>query len=146
MLYPIPAVIAVVVHNNRILLVRRANPPDAGYWGFPGGKINTGESIESAAVRELFEETGIQSEALRVITAVDAFDRDDNHTLQEHFVLVAVLCSWVSGHAVAADDALEVGWFALEDINETSLCLSKDVVKVARMGVTLASDAAFKVL
>ncbi|MCB5190830.1 NUDIX hydrolase [Methylobacillus arboreus] len=140
--YPIPATIAVVLHNNRILLVRRANPPDAGYWGFPGGKINNGETIEGAAVRELFEETGIQGEALHIITAVDAFDRDDNNILKEHFVLIAVLCRWISGNAVAADDALEAGWFALEDINETSLSLSQDVAKVARMGITLASEAA----
>lgn len=44
---PIAAVIAVVCHQGRTLLVRRANPPDACYWGFPGGKIGAGEIIEA---------------------------------------------------------------------------------------------------
>lgn len=47
---PIPTTIAVVVHNQQVLLAKRANPPDAGYWGgFPGGKINQGGSLETAA-------------------------------------------------------------------------------------------------
>ncbi|MEN7538812.1 NUDIX domain-containing protein, partial [Aurantiacibacter flavus] len=54
---PIAATIAVVLREGQVLLVRRANPPDAGRWGFPGGKIETGETIEQAAIRELYEET-----------------------------------------------------------------------------------------
>lgn len=47
---PIPTTIAVVVHNQQILLAKHANPPDADYWGgVPGGKINRGESLEAAA-------------------------------------------------------------------------------------------------
>ncbi|MCG8693816.1 MAG: NUDIX domain-containing protein, partial [Minwuiales bacterium] len=45
---PIAAVIALVVRENRILLVRRANPPDAGRWGFPGGKVEFGEPLLDA--------------------------------------------------------------------------------------------------
>ncbi|WP_414471929.1 NUDIX hydrolase [Microvirga sp. M2] len=68
---PVPAVIAVVVHEGRALLVRRANPPDAGLWGFPGGKIDFGETVADAAIRELREETGIAAEAQELITALD---------------------------------------------------------------------------
>ncbi|MFX6119029.1 NUDIX domain-containing protein, partial [Acinetobacter baumannii] len=57
---PIPATIAVVLRDDRVLLVRRANPPDAGRWGFPGGKIERGETIAEAAIRELMEETAVQ--------------------------------------------------------------------------------------
>ncbi len=42
------------------MLVRRANPPDAGLWGFPGGKIEFGETVKDAAMRELREETGYE--------------------------------------------------------------------------------------
>jgi ADP-ribose pyrophosphatase YjhB (NUDIX family) len=47
----VPAVIGVVVRDRDVLLVRRANPPDAGRWGFPGGKIEPGEPIADAVVR-----------------------------------------------------------------------------------------------
>ena len=137
---PIAATIAAVFHEDRILLVRRANPPDAGRWGFPGGKIEAGEPIEAAAVRELFEETGIRGQANRVFTAVDALDLDENGELRRHFVLIAVLCDWIAGEPVAGDDALDARWFRLEELDDAGLALSLDVAKVAR----LAADIAMK--
>lgn len=135
---PIAATIAIVIREGYVLLVRRANPPDAGLWGFPGGKIEIGETIESAAVRELLEETGVRAEAQRVFTAVDAFDRDGSGRLCQHFVLIAVLCRWSSGEPIAGDDALEARWFQLEELNETGLALSLDVAEVARLAACLS--------
>ena len=122
------------------MLVRRANPPDAGRWGFPGGKIEFGESIENAAVRELLEETGVRAEPHRIFTAVDAFDHGDDGSLRRHFILIAVLCQWQSGEPVAADDALEAKWFALEDLDDCRLALSLDVAKVARNAAIVYAD------
>lgn len=138
---PIPAAIAAVFHEGRILLVRRANPPDTGCWGFPGGKIETGESIESAAVRELLEETGVQAEALRAFTALDAFDHDEHGRLRRHFILIAVLCKWISGEPVAGDDALEARLFRLEELDGARLALSLGVVEVAREAEALFREA-----
>jgi mutator protein MutT len=129
---PIAATIAAVFHEGRILLVRRANPPDAGRWGFPGGKIEAGETIQNAAVRELLEETGVHAEALRVFTAVDAFDHDEYGQLRQHFILIAVLCKWTSGQPIAGDDALEARWFHIHELEEAGLALSLDVAEVAR--------------
>ncbi|MBB4264722.1 NUDIX hydrolase [Roseospira visakhapatnamensis] len=138
---PVAATIAAVFHEGRILLVRRANPPDMGRWGFPGGKIDFGETIESAAVRELFEETGVRARAGRVFTAVDVFDRDEGGCLRRHFLLIAVLCHWVSGTPVAGDDALEARWFRLDDLDEAGLALSLDVAKVARLAASAGHGA-----
>ncbi|TWB10097.1 8-oxo-dGTP diphosphatase [Nitrospirillum amazonense] len=138
---PIAAVIAVVSHEGRILLVRRANPPDAGFWGFPGGKIEAGETIENAAVRELLEETGVRAAPLRAFTAVDAFDHDEQGQLRQHFVLIAVLCKWTSGEPMAGDDALEARWFHLDELDEAGLALSLDVAKVARQADSLRAEA-----
>ena len=136
----VAATIAAVVHQDRILLVRRANPPDAGRWGFPGGKINFGERIEHAAVRELLEETGVRANPVRVFTAVDVFDHAVEGRLDQHFVLIAVLCTWVSGEPVAGDDALEARWFRLEDLNEAVLALSLDVAEVAQLAASLVGE------
>ncbi|MDO1585448.1 NUDIX hydrolase [Rhizobium oryzicola] len=136
---PIAATIAVVLREGYVLLVRRANMPDAGKWGFPGGKIENGETINDAVVRELLEETRVIAKPLRVLTAVDAFDHDEQGRLRSHYILIAVLCEWHTGTPVAGDDALEAQWFSLEELEEADLALSMDVASVARLGVAIAS-------
>lgn len=137
---PISATIAAVIRDNQVLLVRRANPPDAGRWGFPGGKIDHGETLFEAATRELAEETGISAEPLRVFTAVDAFDHDATGSLRRHFILIAVLFRWTAGDPVAGDDALEARWVDLGALNDTSLALSLDVAEVAQEAAALMSE------
>ncbi len=134
---PVAAVIAAVFREGRVLLVRRANPPDAGRWAFPGGKIDGGETIENAAVRELLEETGVVAEPHRVFTAVDVFDRDESGGLRRHFVLIAVLCKWQSGEPIADDDALEARWFKLDELDDANLALSLNVAEVARQAANI---------
>ncbi len=134
---PIAATIAIVIRAGTVLLVRRANPPDAGRWGFPGGKIERGETLHQAALRELKEETGVDATALRAFTAVDAFDHAADGSLRRHFILVAVLCEWVDGEPVAGDDALDARWFDLDRLSKTDLALSMDVVEVAAQAAAI---------
>ncbi len=130
---PRVAVLSLVVKGRHILLVRRANPPDAGKWGFPGGKVEFGETLEMAAQRELFEETGIRARADRILTTLEAFSRDQAERLQFHYVMVAVLCEWQEGEAVAGDDALEAAWYSAEELPWYDLATSEDVPRVAEM-------------
>ncbi len=136
---PIPAVIAVVIESGRALLVRRANPPDAGLWGYPGGKIEYGESVSEAAVRELREETGVVARALDVVTTLDIVVRAEDGAVMQHYILIAVLCRWVSGEPMAADDALEAGWFAIDDLQPGTLPMSADVDVIARRAEAMLS-------
>lgn len=106
---PVPAVLAVILRGEEVLLVRRANPPDAGLWGFPGGKIELGETLGAAAEREALEETGVRCRAGAAFAALDAFHREDG-ALRAHYVMVAVTCAWLEGEPLAADDALEAAW------------------------------------
>ncbi|MBS9475858.1 NUDIX hydrolase [Ancylobacter radicis] len=110
-LRPVPAVLALVVRDGQVLLVRRANPPDQGLWGFPGGRMEMGESHLEAALRELNEETGLIADEPRLVTVLDFIEHDDTGALAHHFAMIAVLCRWQAGEAVAADDALEARWF-----------------------------------
>ncbi|HDR9584019.1 TPA: NUDIX hydrolase [Burkholderia stabilis] len=137
---PVPAVIGIVLRERDVLLVRRANPPDAGCWGFPGGKIEAGETVAEAAVREIAEETAIDVEALDVFTALDAFDHDAAGGLRQHYVLVAVLCRWLRGTPVAGDDALDARWFDLAELEQSDLPMSAGVRDVARRAVEQASS------
>ncbi len=139
-LSPVPAVIAVVIREDSALLVRRANPPDAGLWGFPGGKIEFGETVRTAATRELLEETGVQAEAQDIITTLDILVGDPPGAVQQHFILIAVRCRWISGEPVAGDDALEAGWFEIAELAENKIAMSADVEVIARRAQALASD------
>lgn len=111
------AILAVVVRGPRLLLIRRANPPDQGLWGFPGGRIEHGETVFQAAERELHEETGFITRAQGVLTAFDVLDRTPDGRLRFHYVIAVVQCA-DSGQTTirAADDAVGVDWFTLDQI------------------------------
>ena len=132
---PIAAAIAVVLRGDKLLLVRRSHKPDAGRWGFPGGKIEPGETVLAAALRELAEETGVAADAVEVLTAVDVIRRD-GQTLH-HYLLIAVLCRWRRGDGIAASDAHETGWFDLAAI--AGLDKSPDVERVAKLALERVS-------
>ncbi|WP_227368100.1 NUDIX hydrolase [Halomonas sp. M20] len=133
---PKPAALAVVLRGQDALLVRRKNEPDAGLWGFPGGRIESGETVFECAVRELAEETGIHSSAQDYLTTIDVIRREDDE-VRFHYVLTAVLCDYLSGVPQAADDAMQAAWIKLTDIAEARIPLSEHVASVAQMALAL---------
>ncbi|MFK8249895.1 NUDIX hydrolase [Ancylobacter terrae] len=138
---PIPAVLAVVVREESVLLVRRANPPDQGRWGFPGGRIEPGEAHLDAALRELAEETGIAAEAPRLLTVLDFIEHDRERQLAHHFAMITVLCRWIAGEGEAADDALETGWFGRAAIAGLGAGASDKVDHIAHLALAIGAKA-----
>ena len=118
---PIVGVLAIVLRDERALIVRRANPPMAGRWGFPGGVLELGETVAQGAMRELVEETGVVAEPSGVLTVIDTIDRDDEGRVRFHYTLVAVLGRWRSGEGAPGDDADEVAWLSRAEIVEGGL-------------------------
>jgi len=118
---PIVGVLAVVLRGERVLVVRRANPPMPGRWGFPGGVLELGETVAQGAMRELLEETGVTAEAEGPLTVIDTIDRDREGRIRYHYTLVAVVGSWRAGEGVAGDDADEVAWLTRAEIVEQNL-------------------------
>jgi 8-oxo-dGTP diphosphatase len=113
---PIVGVLAVVLRGDKALVVRRANPPMAGRWGFPGGVLELGETVAEGAMRELFEETGVVADPIGPLTVIDTIDRDDEGWVRFHYTLVAVRGRWCSGDGIPGDDADEVAWLSRADI------------------------------
>jgi 8-oxo-dGTP diphosphatase len=118
---PIVGVLAVVMRGDRVLVVRRANPPMRGRWGFPGGVLELGETIAQGAMRELIEETGVAAVSAGPLTVIDTIDRDDEGRVRYHYTLVAVIGHWRSGEGTAGDDADEVAWLTRAEIIEQGL-------------------------
>jgi ADP-ribose pyrophosphatase YjhB (NUDIX family) len=118
---PIVGVLAVVMRGDRVLVVRRANPPMPGRWGFPGGVLELGETVAQGAMRELLEETGVTAEAAGPLTVIDTIDRDGEGRVRYHYTLVAVIGHWQSGEGVAGDDADEIAWLTRTEIIKQNL-------------------------
>jgi 8-oxo-dGTP diphosphatase len=118
---PIVGVLAVVLRGDRVLVVRRANLPMPGRWGFPGGVLELGETVAQGAMRELFEETGVKAGAAGPLTVIDTIDRDSEDRVRYHYTLVAVIGHWQSGEGVPGDDADEVAWLTRAEIIERGL-------------------------
>ena len=133
---PIAAAIAVVCYQQQLLLVRRAHKPDAGLWGFPGGKIEYGEPLFRAAERELQEETQIIARAQSILTSLDIIGpNSEDGTPQYHYLLSAVRCQYLTGKAIACDDADEVAWFTIEQLRSKRAACSQHVLEVAELAV-----------
>ena len=116
---PRVGVLSVVRRGDSFLLVRRAKAPDAGLWGFPGGKVEAGETLFAAAQRELLEETALHARAIRIVTVFDSLHSAADGTLAFHYVIVVIRCAEPhSGQAApkAGDDALEARWFTRDAI------------------------------
>src|ERR1051325_10412125 len=113
---PIMAGLAVGLRGEKALIVQRAQQPNAGRWGFPGGVLELGETVAEGAMRELAEETGVVAEPAGWLNVHDAVSRDADGRVQFHYVLIAVRGTWVSGDGEPADDAAACAWASRADI------------------------------
>ncbi len=102
---------AVVVEDGRLLLVERGRGAGVGLWSVPGGRVDVGETLAAAVVRELLEETGLVGRVVRELGWVERIDAD------HHFVIVDFLVDVDAGAvARAGDDAASLDWVALDDV------------------------------
>jgi mutator protein MutT len=109
---------AIIMQDERILLVRRSNPPLQGEWSIPGGVVETGETTKEAIVREVREETGLEIEVVRLAEVFERIVRDRESRVQYHFVLIDYLCQVIAGEAHAASDVSEVRWVRTDELEK----------------------------
>ena len=114
---PEVAVGAVVVRDDRLLVVRRGHGPGAGEWSVPGGRVEGGETLHEAVVREVWEETGLEVVVERFLGWVERLGGE------HHFVILDFCAGLLEAEAVAVagDDAAEVAWVPLHELSEIRL-------------------------
>lgn len=98
---------AVIVHEGRVVLVKRRFEPLAGQWSIPGGAVEAGETLEACITREMAEETGFLVQVGPVIEVLDRITRDEEGRILYHFVLIDYLCWPVGGELQAGSDVAE---------------------------------------
>ena len=87
---------AVIVHDGRVLLVRRGREPLKGHWSLPGGVLEVGESLHSGLMREVKEETGLTVEPIELIELLDRIHREGER-VRYHYVIADYLCRVTGG-------------------------------------------------
>ncbi|MBD3331518.1 NUDIX domain-containing protein [candidate division GN15 bacterium] len=108
---PAPAAGAVVVTDDRILLVKRAHPPKIGWWCIPAGFMEWQEHPSQTAVREVKEETGLD---IRLKGFFEVYSGSDDP--RTNAVLILYLGEAIGGELGAADDAEEVRYFGFDEL------------------------------
>ena len=109
---PALTVDAVWLRGDRVLLVRRRNPPFAGQWALPGGFVELRETVEEAVARELYEETGLRATASGLVGVYSGPHRDP----RKPTATVAFRMRGRAGTPRGGDDAGDARWVSLRDV------------------------------
>lgn len=113
---PTVCVGAVAVLDGRLLLIRRGHGPAAGEWSVPGGRVEPGETVVEAVVRELAEETGLEGVCGPLMGWVERIG-DDHHFVILDFEVTVL----DDAEPVAGDDAAEAAWVPLDAVCDLRL-------------------------
>ncbi len=106
---------AVVWRGEKVLLVRRGQPPGKDFWSLPGGKIESGETPEAAATREVLEETELSPHILGLIGVFAvAADKVD-------YQISCFAARSNDGEIRHGDDAAEARWLGFSDLDHLKL-------------------------
>jgi 8-oxo-dGTP diphosphatase len=102
---------AIAVSEERLLLIRRGRGPAAGAWSLPGGRVEAGETLAEAVLRELAEETGLEGVCDELVGWVERMGPDHHFVILDFAVTVLE-----SREPTPGDDALEAEWVPLDEV------------------------------
>jgi ADP-ribose pyrophosphatase YjhB (NUDIX family) len=106
----------VAIDDGRLLLIRRGHGPGAGEWSIPGGRVEAGETLAEAVVRELAEETGVEGICDGLLGWVERIGEG------YHYVILDFVVTTLSpGLPKAGDDAAEARWVSLDQVADMRL-------------------------
>ena len=103
----------IAVDRDRLLMIQRGRGVAKGQWSIPGGRVEFGESLEAAVVREVYEETSIEVVCNRFLGWVERIGEDYHYVIMDFAVDVLS-----GGRPVAGDDAAQAKWVHLADVTE----------------------------
>lgn len=125
---PLPAVDAVIVKNNKVLMIKRRIEPFRGFWCLPGGFLEYGETVEEGVIREVWEETGLKT-IIKTLIGVYSNPRRDP---RGHTVSSAFLLEIRGGKVKLNEESSEYKWFALKNTPDKVGFDHKEILKDAK--------------
>ncbi len=114
--HPRIGVACIVQREGKVLIGKRKGSHAAGFWGFPGGHLEFGESVETCAKRELIEETGLLPQSLRLGPWVENVMEEG----QKHYITIFVFVDQFDGkpELLEPDKCESWEWFAWDNLPE----------------------------
>lgn len=107
---------ALVIQDNKVLLVLRAQDPMSNYWAIPAGYVDWDETVEQASLRELKEETGYSGSNPRLFKIYSDPERDPDG--RQNIAIVYLIDVIKEGASETPEEVLDVSWFSLEELPE----------------------------
>jgi ADP-ribose pyrophosphatase YjhB (NUDIX family) len=109
---PVLAVSAAIVHDGRVLVVRRARKPAFGLYTLPGGAVEVGETLREAIVREAREETALEIAPVALAGYREAIGKDAAGRIERHFVILSFAARWLGGDLRLNEELDDARWLA----------------------------------
>lgn len=130
---PVLAASVGVVRDGRVLVASRTQPPGAALYSFPGGRVERGESLTDAALRELREEVDVTAEIAGFLTHVETIVPDESGGVSAHFVVCAFAGRWIAGEGTTGPEAGDVRWVTPDEL--AALPTTRGLVAIARAAI-----------
>ncbi|MGL4729194.1 MAG: NUDIX hydrolase, partial [Bosea sp. (in: a-proteobacteria)] len=102
--------LAMFRDDGHVLIATRTKPPAAHVWSLPGGRVEPGETLAAAALREMEEEVGAKAQIIGFNRHVEAIGRGGDGAPSHHFVVASFVGRWLAGEPQPGPEAGEVRW------------------------------------
>jgi 8-oxo-dGTP diphosphatase len=139
-LRPILGASVGVYRDGRVLIAERLADPGRGLFSFPGGRVELGETIAEAALRELHEEVGVTAEITGLIEPVDAIHRDAGGNIVFHALVCVFAARWVAGEPQSSAEAGKLIWARPEEVGRYPT--TRRLPEIARLGAAIVANGA----
>jgi ADP-ribose pyrophosphatase YjhB (NUDIX family) len=138
---PMPelAVSAAIFRNGKVLVVQRAHPPAQGLWTLPGGRVEVGERLVDAVIREIAEETALTINVIGLAGYREIILPEAVGTRGRHFVILPFAARWLSGEIALNDELADGRWMAVDEVRDLST--TEGLFEILRQAETLAAAA-----
>lgn len=137
---PMLAASIAVFREGKVLLAQRGKAPAKGLYSLPGGRVEPGERMEEAVLRELSEEVGISARIIGFVDHVEHIEHGADGRLLAHAVICAFAGQWEAGEPRLSDEATALAW--VDPLAPGALPMTKNLPAVlAKAGALFAGRA-----